>query len=749
MATIKALKTKLEDGTEQVVFPKTLPEAIIDPETGKTLDSILNDINEKISNSNTDIKNTTYELSRTEDTITLTGSDGSSSEITDSSAYLSRENLLVYPYHDNTSTIYGVTFTVNNDGTITANGESTSSYSAFSISTRHADSNPLIVLPKGTYTLSGCPTGGGETTYCIQIGIDSNGSWKTIATDTGNGAIFTLTEETQIAINCPIMSGVTVENLIFKPMLEVGTVAHEYQPYNLSRQKLRSDLDNINTDVNVSDKVSKSGDTMTGTLEISNGSFPALVLKHTGKDGGTTAGMQFKNSNGVLGGIGMPNKGNELRRWNKDLTTSYEILDSGNYSNYALPLTGGTFTGDVTFEKNIVSTTGHNFFYNGLMNARFTSSGTAGYWKFLTVKAVSGCTYAGSIISFKVTQRGGRGLVNLYISNGATANTGFSIGMSQEVGAGQCYFIQSSTGVFDIYLKHDAWAEATITDLVFPQYQRNRFTLTWSNTHVDSLPSGTTAVTTYTVLDTTNYSSNIPSATQSAVGLMSAADKKKLDGIASGANAYSLPTASSSTLGGVKTTSKVTSTSGLTPCPIISGVPYYKDTNTTYSAATTSANGLMTAAMVTKLNGIATGANKITVDGSMSTTSTNPVQNKIIQAQLPTSNKNASSGYIRFPSAKIQIAWIKKSVTTTITTVWGKTYETASAVDIGSWSAAFSAVPVVSYDAYVSEGSCDLSVNKFTGPTTTTAGSVYLARASALTPARTFVVTAFAVGTYA
>lgn len=43
---------------------------------------------------------------------------------------------------------------------------------------------------------------------------------------------------------------------------------------------------------------------------------------------------------------------------------------------------------------------------------------------------------------------------------------------------------------------------------------------------------------------------------------------------------YTLPTAGS-TLGGVKTTSTVTSTSGLTACPIIDGVPYYKDTNTT------------------------------------------------------------------------------------------------------------------------------------------------------------------------
>ena len=72
-------------------------------------------------------------------------------------------------------------------------------------------------------------------------------------------------------------------------------------------------------------------------------------------------------------------------------------------------------------------------------------------------------------------------------------------------------------------------------------------------------------------------------ATQSSNGLMSSSDKTKLDSIATGANKYVLPTASSSVLGGVKTTSSVTSASGYTACPIISGVPYYKDTNTTYS----------------------------------------------------------------------------------------------------------------------------------------------------------------------
>lgn len=74
-------------------------------------------------------------------------------------------------------------------------------------------------------------------------------------------------------------------------------------------------------------------------------------------------------------------------------------------------------------------------------------------------------------------------------------------------------------------------------------------------------------------------------ATTSANGLMSATDKSKLDGIAEGANNYSLPTAGS-TLGGVKTTSTVASTSGYTACPIIGGVPYYKNTVTYIHRAT-------------------------------------------------------------------------------------------------------------------------------------------------------------------
>ena len=52
--------------------------------------------------------------------------------------------------------------------------------------------------------------------------------------------------------------------------------------------------------------------------------------------------------------------------------------------------------------------------------------------------------------------------------------------------------------------------------------------------------------------------------------------------------------------------------------------------DTTYSVATTSTNGLMSKDDKKKLNGIAAGANKTIVDSALSTTSTNPVQNKAV-----------------------------------------------------------------------------------------------------------------------
>lgn len=79
------------------------------------------------------------------------------------------------------------------------------------------------------------------------------------------------------------------------------------------------------------------------------------------------------------------------------------------------------------------------------------------------------------------------------------------------------------------------------------------------------------------------------------------------------------------------------------------------DSNTIYSNATTSAAGLMSAADKSKLDGIATGANKIVVDSSFVADSTNPVQSKVIKTALDgksnTGHKHVKADITNFPTS--------------------------------------------------------------------------------------------------
>lgn len=90
------------------------------------------------------------------------------------------------------------------------------------------------------------------------------------------------------------------------------------------------------------------------------------------------------------------------------------------------------------------------------------------------------------------------------------------------------------------------------------------------------------------------------------------------------------------------------------------------DSNTIYSNATASAAGLMSAADKSKLDSVATGANKITVDSTLSADSTNPVQNKAVKVALDgksdTGHKHAKADITDFPTsmpASDVYAWAK------------------------------------------------------------------------------------------
>ena len=97
----------------------------------------------------------------------------------------------------------------------------------------------------------------------------------------------------------------------------------------------------------------------------------------------------------------------------------------------------------------------------------------------------------------------------------------------------------------------------------------------------------------------TDTNTTYGNATSGASGLMSAGDKAKLDGIENNANNYTLPTASASTLGGVKVGSNITLSSGtisLTKDNVTAALGYTpptQDTNTwiAFKGATTTTAG--------------------------------------------------------------------------------------------------------------------------------------------------------------
>lgn len=122
------------------------------------------------------------------------------------------------------------------------------------------------------------------------------------------------------------------------------------------------------------------------------------------------------------------------------------------------------------------------------------------------------------------------------------------------------------------------------------------------------------------VVDDGRYRCGTPAtATQSATGYMSAADKTKLDGVEAGAN---------------KTVVDAALDAGSTNPVQNKAVKAALDKKAGTAVATASANGLMSAADKTKLDGVETGANKTIVDAALDAASENPVQNKAVKAAL-------------------------------------------------------------------------------------------------------------------
>lgn len=142
------------------------------------------------------------------------------------------ENLIPFPYTYGgtgySATINGVTFTVQDDGSVVANGTATAN-AIFIVA------NYSIPLAAGTYTISGVPSTGSAMTFMIQGagrgGVSAANNIKF------EGDSFTTAEDIEYLLQIVVFNGYTANNLVFKPMLNEGNTAH---PHELFFEGLRS-----------------------------------------------------------------------------------------------------------------------------------------------------------------------------------------------------------------------------------------------------------------------------------------------------------------------------------------------------------------------------------------------------------------------------------------------------------------------------------------------------------------------------
>lgn len=138
-----------------------------------------------------------------------------------------------------TSSQNGITCTNNGDGTYTLNGKATSAFILALAIFKKRDNKK--------YKLIGTPSGGSSKTYNIYADSTSG-----FINENGEGAIFNASDLTNGKIMFFVGSGVTVNNLVFKPMITTNLNAtyDDFVPYTGDTGRLNADVALLRNNLN-------------------------------------------------------------------------------------------------------------------------------------------------------------------------------------------------------------------------------------------------------------------------------------------------------------------------------------------------------------------------------------------------------------------------------------------------------------------------------------------------------------------
>lgn len=165
----------------------------------------------------------------------------------DKTSTLQGQNLIPYPYDGTEGNTNGITWTVNDDGSVTANGTA-SKETPYSLIYPYKLSTMKSLQLGNTYVISDGLTDEQHTNvgYMQLVRYDKNNptNWNYGVSSMKGAEIYTANDENtlQYGIRLIIRNGATANNITFKPMLEVGTMSHEYQPTTISNPTLKKEI---------------------------------------------------------------------------------------------------------------------------------------------------------------------------------------------------------------------------------------------------------------------------------------------------------------------------------------------------------------------------------------------------------------------------------------------------------------------------------------------------------------------------
>ena len=168
--------------------------------------------------------------------------------VTDISESLGTKTIETYDYvpvslglNSKTTVVNGITFVQNADGSIRAHGTNTGATSFYALQTSSGDIRITLTAGK-KYRLTGCPSGGSQSTYQLDIRI-VNGN--PICVDYGDGKTVDITENSLCTIMIRVAANAVIDVVFIPKLDEVIVTTETVDEYSANDKVARANISQI------------------------------------------------------------------------------------------------------------------------------------------------------------------------------------------------------------------------------------------------------------------------------------------------------------------------------------------------------------------------------------------------------------------------------------------------------------------------------------------------------------------------